>query len=81
MWTKGLLELALLNEYWGDTRVEYDASNNAIYIGLAKDNGASTSAGNHWKISFLTYDASNNCTRIQKQASFYNWDDRAALSW
>ena len=81
MWTKGLLDLAMVNEYWGDTRVEYDASNNAIYIGLSKTMGTSTATGNHWLISFLTYDASNNCTRIQKQSAYANWDDRAALSW
>lgn len=81
MWSKGLLDLAMVTKYWGDTRIAYDVNKNPEYIGVAKTMGLSTSSGNHWLIQKLTYDVNQNCTRIQQQAEYANWDDYAILSW
>ena len=82
MWTKGLLDLAVaMGKYWGETRIDYDVNQNAIYVGVSKTMNLSTSSGNHWLIQKLTYDANNNCTRIQQYSEYADWDNRTFLSW
>ena len=44
-------------------RGEYDASNNLIYAGFARPGSAEGS--NVWQLMKLTYDASNNITKIE----------------
>lgn len=57
---------------------EYDASNNPVYIGMAKI--GSSKADPVWQIRKLTFDASNNVTDIKwarGSSSFTNvWNDR-----
>lgn len=54
------------------TKIEYDASNNPIYIGDAVP-GTLTSTS-VWRIKKLTYDASNNPTDIQWADGNTNFD-------
>ena len=63
--------------------LDYDASNNLIYLGKAKP-GTATSDST-WQIVKLTYDASNNLTNIQwsgGNSGFVSvWDNRVAGSY
>jgi len=63
--------------------LDYDSSNNLIYLGSAKSGTATSSA--LWRIKKLTYDSSNNLTNIQLadgNDDFDNvYDDRASLSY
>ena len=65
------------------TQVEYDASNNPIYIGDAVTGTATSAAA--WRIKKITYDASNNPTGIQwadGSTKFDKvWDDRTTYSY
>lgn len=69
-------------------QAEYDASNNAIYLGRAKI-GTLTSESK-WQIMFLTYDASNNLLSIEwpqngignASAEYeFVWDSRAGYTY
>lgn len=63
-------------------RIDYDASNNPIYVGKAQIGSATSSAV--WQVMKLNYDASNNLTSVQwpgNEAFTYVWDNRASLSW
>ena len=61
-------------------KIEYDGSNNAIYIGRAQPGTAVSAAG--WNICKLTYDGSNNMTDLKWANSSDNfefiWNDRAS---
>ena len=63
---------------WHDTKIEYDASNNPIYIGKSKEPGWRENQKG-WYIKKITYDASNNATMIEKKIG--TWADRANLGW
>jgi len=69
-------------------RVEYDANENAIYIGKAKV--GTLDAEDKWQISLQTYDANNNVThRTWPQNDEGNassefefvWNDRAGYTY
>lgn len=66
-----------------DIAIDYDGSNNPIYLGLAPT--GSVTSGAVWMIKKLTFDGSNNLTRIQyaNGSSSQNqiWDNRAALTY
>jgi hypothetical protein len=53
-------------------KIEYDASNNPIYVGEAAPGTAVTTAG--WRIKLITYDASNNPTDVQWADGNTNFD-------
>jgi hypothetical protein len=63
--------------------IEYDGSNNPIYVGVALPGTATSSAG--WRIAFLTYDGSNNCTSVTFANSAIDfsaiWDNRAGYTY
>lgn len=63
--------------------VEYDGSNNAIYIGRAQPGTAKSATS--WQISKLTYDGSNNMTDLQWCQGNDNfefvWNDRASYNY
>lgn len=59
-----------------EARMEYDGSDNLVYVGKASQ-GTATSAGS-WIIQKLEY-SSGNLTRVQVLAGA--WDDRATLGW
>ena len=56
-------------------RTEYDASNNAVYIGRAEPGTAVETA--KWNICKLTYDASNNMTEL----NWANGSDNFEFIW
>lgn len=64
-------------------RFDYDANNNAIYVGRAKPGTASTDA--FWQIQRLTYNANNLCTLIEwaNSRDLFDsiWDNRASLTY
>jgi len=69
-------------------RIEYDGSNNAIYVGRAKIGTLTSEA--KWQIQSLTYDGSDNLTSILwpenslSNASGdyeFEWDDRATYTY
>ncbi len=64
-------------------KIEYDGSNNAIYIGRAQPGTAITATG--WQISKLTYDVSNNMTSLDWASGLDNfdfiWNNRATYSY
>jgi YD repeat-containing protein len=63
---------------------DYDVSNNPIYIAKAH-RGNSNEADPVWQIRRLTYDASNNVTRIKWANGSANfdqvWNDRTTLTY
>lgn len=63
--------------------LEYDGSNNPIYIGYAIPGSIVSSAT--WRIKKMTYDIVNNPTNIQwadGNTNFDNiWDNRATYSY
>lgn len=63
--------------------MDYDGSNNLIYIGYAVSGTAKSAAS--WLIKKLTYDGSSNLTDIQLEGGNTGfdavWDNRAALSY
>lgn len=63
--------------------LEYDVSNNPIYVGVAPAGTPKSSP--FWLIRKLTFDASNNATDIKLAggaATFTNiWDNRVSLSY
>ncbi len=65
------------------TKIAYDASNRAQYIGLA-DPGTSASDA-QWQIKKITYDGNGNVTDIQfaQGVNTYSkvWDNRATYSY
>lgn len=65
------------------TALEFDASNNPIYIGTATQGSAKSAAS--WQIRKLTFDGSNNVTDIKfasGAATFtFIWDNRAAYAY
>jgi len=63
---------------WGKTKIEYDASNNPIYIGKSKEPDKNEDHGG-WYIKKITYDASSNPIDIEKKIGV--WADRANLGW
>ena len=75
-------ELKILGTSW-KMRIEYDASNNAIYVGEAKAGTATDATG--WRIKKITYDGSNNATQVDWADNNTNedniWDNRASLSY
>ena len=58
--------------------IEFDASNNPIYVGEAKPSTAPSSTG--WRVKRITFDVSNNPTNVEwaeGTAEFDKvWDDR-----
>jgi len=65
------------------TRIAYDASGNAEYVGEAKPGTATSATG--WRIKKITYDASNNATQINWADSNTNmdniWDSRTDYTY
>lgn len=65
------------------TLIEYDGSNNPIYIGEAT--AGTTPSAASWSIKKINYDGSNNPTGIQWAGGSSDfdkiWDDRAAYSY
>jgi len=63
--------------------IEYDASNNPIYVGEAKPNTAQASRG--WRIKLITYDMSNNATDVQWASGTTDfdkvWNNRATYTY
>lgn len=63
--------------------LDYDGSNNPIYIGLAPIGAAKADAA--WQIRKLTFDGSNNLTDVKyaNGSIRFNevWDNRASLSY
>jgi YD repeat-containing protein len=70
-------------ELEGTTLLDYDASNNPIYIGEAGIGVSSSEA--KWRIQKLTYDVHNNVTAIQwaQGSNRYDkvWDLRATYTY
>jgi hypothetical protein len=64
-------------------KIEYDGSNNAVYIGKAQPGTVATAST--WQICKLTYDASNNMTDLQWANSSDNfefiWNSRATYTY
>ena len=64
-----------------EKRMAYDVGNNLEYVGYAQP-GSATSAS-IWHILKLTYDGSDNLTRVQVAGDNpgykYSWDDRATF--
>lgn len=77
-----ILGSTLIGAEW-TVAIEYDDCNNAIYVGEAAPGTAKDKAA--WRIKYLTYDASNNCTDVQwasGNAHFDKvWNDRANYSY
>jgi len=65
---------------WQDRKFEYDANDNPIYIGQSVLHDPSTSTGNNWWILKITYDASDNITKVEGPIAG-NWDSRTTLDW
>ena len=63
---------------WEKKIIEYDASNNPIYIGQAREPDKSENADG-WYIKKITYDASNNPIVINKKVGI--WANRTTLVW
>ena len=63
---------------WEKKLIEYDASNNPIYIGKSKEPDKNEDHGG-WYIKKITYDASSNPIDIEKKIGV--WADRANLGW
>ena len=63
---------------WEKTKIEYDASNNPIYIGYTQEPDKNENADG-WYIKKITYDASNNPTVINKKIGI--WANRATMGW
>jgi hypothetical protein len=65
------------------TALEYDGSNNPIYIGLAQTGQLKSAPA--WLIRKLSFDSNNNVTDIQfaSGSKQFNqvWNDRASLSY
>lgn len=64
-------------------RIEYDGSDNPIYVGIALP--GSLGSEEVWQIKRITYDGSNNATAVNfagSTAEFkFAWDDRTSLSY
>lgn len=64
-------------------KVEYDGSNNPIYMGTALPGSATSDP--KWQIRKLTFDGSNNPTDMQYANGSIEfdkiWDDRASLAY
>jgi hypothetical protein len=74
--------LAHKSGYWNQkakgfpqSRFDYDATGNTIYIGIAYRGALAGDAA--WIIAKLTYDGSNQCTQIQTSPEGSVWDNRA----
>lgn len=67
------------------TLIEYDASNNPIYIGDTYPGRIGATSEKVWRIKKITYDASNNPTIISHANGttlFENiWDNRTNYSY
>jgi len=63
--------------------VEYDASDNAVYVGESAPGTSQSSIG--WRIKTITYDASDNATDVKWANGDHNFknvfDDRAGYSY
>jgi hypothetical protein len=77
------IELGISGELNYTLAIEYDASNNPVYVGEAGPGTAK--AANGWRIKKITYDGSNNPTDVQwadGDTRFDNiWDDRATYTY
>lgn len=64
-------------------RLDFDSSNNLIYLGLAKI--GSKDSDSAWQIRKFTYDASNNLTNIEwaGEDSLFDkvWDNRTTYNY
>lgn len=62
---------------------EYDANDNAIYVGEAAPGTSESSIG--WRIKYITYDANNNATTTSWASGNPNFDkifdDRAGYTY
>lgn len=64
---------------WYQRLLDYDASNNLIYVGLG-GRGALTSAAS-WVVFKLGYDGSNNLTSVKTAPENSIWDNRVSLTY
>jgi len=64
-------------------RIQYDASQNPIYIGYANPGTAESAAG--WQIQKITYDVNNNPTEISypsgSEAFSFKWSLRTTYAY
>ena len=76
------LAIAVADGEWA-VRMEYDASDNPIYIGKALPGTAGTASA--WQLKYLTYDASGNCIAIQYAGGtedfLFKWTLRASYTY
>lgn len=63
---------------WYLTKLDYDSSENLIYIGRSPTAERNTSDGG-WYIKKLSYDTDSNLIRIEKNVGA--WDDRGSMGW
>jgi len=74
-----LTPLVIADGEWA-VRMEYDASDNPVYIGKALPGTGSTDSA--WQLKYLTYDGSGNCIAIQYAGGtedfLFKWTLRAS---
>ena len=58
-------------------QIEYDGSNNPIYLGFAAPGSLTTEA--KWQIRFLTFDVNNNITTVSYANGTPNFDKKWSL--
>ena len=68
------INLQRLNASNLNLQLQYDASNNPIYLGLAAPGSLTTEA--KWQIRYLTFDASNNVTSMSYANGTPNFDKK-----
>ena len=68
------VNLQRLNASNLNLRLQYDASNNPIYLGLAAPGSLETEA--KWQIRYLTFDVNNNVTGMSYANGTPNFDKK-----
>lgn len=61
-----------------DINYDYSGGTNLIYIGEVESGSASLTSQNVWRITKLTYDASDNVTQSRTLENVA-WDNRASI--
>ena len=75
--TMAVTEALLGGVFWDNIRIEYDGSNNPIYVGLNPSKDAAE-GDTTWHIVKINY-TSNNPDEIQRR--YGSWTGRAAIGW
>lgn len=77
------VEISALSQAEYTMAIEYDGSNNPIYVGEAKPGTSQSAIG--WRIKQVTFDASNNATDVKWAGSStefkFTWDDRSSYTY